>query len=74
MHAQSCLILCDPTDCSLLGSPVHWISQVEYWSGLPVPPTGDLDLRIEPAFSVSPALAGRFFTTLPLENIHSNVK
>ena len=25
--AQSCLILCDPMDCSLSGSPVHGIFQ-----------------------------------------------
>ena len=25
--AQSCLILCDPMDCSLLGSSVHGIFQ-----------------------------------------------
>ena len=37
-------------------------SRQEYWSGLPCPPPGDL-LRpgIEP---VSPALTGRFFTTI----------
>ena len=35
----------------------------EYWSGLPFPPPGDLPhLGIEP---MSPALAGRFFTTEP---------
>ena len=27
VHAQSCLTLCDPTDCSLLGSSVHGIFQ-----------------------------------------------
>jgi len=33
----------------------------EYWSGLPLPPPGNLlDPGVEPA---SPALAGRFFTT-----------
>ena len=33
----------------------------KYWSGLPFPSSGDLpDPEIEP---VSPALAGRFFTT-----------
>ena len=33
----------------------------EYWSGLPFPPPGNLpDPGIEP---VSPALAGKFFTT-----------
>ena len=38
-------------------------SRQEYWSGLPFPPPGDLpDPRIDP---VSPALAGRFFTTEP---------
>ena len=34
----------------------------EYWRGLPFPPPGDLpDREIE---SISPALAGRFFTTV----------
>ena len=36
----------------------------EYWSGLPFPPPGDLpDAGNEPASLISPALAGRFFTT-----------
>ena len=36
----------------------------EYWSGLPCPPPGDLpDPGIESPSLVSPALAGRFFTT-----------
>ena len=43
-------------------------SRQEYWSGLAFPTPGDLpDPGIEPASLVSPALAGRFFTTLPLE-------
>ena len=38
----------------------------EYWSGLLVPSSGDLpDSGIEPESFVSPALAGRFFTTVP---------
>ena len=38
----------------------------EYWSGLPFPPPGDLpNLGIKPTSFVSPALAGRFFTTMP---------
>ena len=38
-------------------------SRREYWSGLPFPSPGDLpNSGIEP---VSPALAGRFFTTAP---------
>ena len=39
-------------------------SRQEYWSGLPFPSAGDLPSPgIEPASPVSPALAGRFFTT-----------
>ena len=39
-------------------------SRQEYWSGLPLPPPGDLpDSVIEQISPVSPALAGRFFTT-----------
>ena len=38
----------------------------EYWSGLPFPFPGNLpDSGIEPTSSASPALAGRFFTTVP---------
>jgi len=49
-------------DCSPSGSSVHEISQAkEYWSWLPFPSPRDLPKPgIEP---VSPALAGRFFTT-----------
>ena len=39
-------------------------SRQEYWSGLPSPPPGDLaDPGIKSVSLVSPALAGRFFTT-----------
>ena len=38
----------------------------EYWSGLLFPSPGDLpDPGIKPEFPLSPALAGRFFTTEP---------
>ena len=62
VHAESCPTLCKPMDCSPPGS--MGFSRQEYWSRLPFPPLGDLpDPRIEPASPVSPALAGRFFTT-----------
>ena len=39
-------------------------SQQEYWSGLPGEDPGNLpDPGVEPASLMSPALAGRFFTT-----------
>ena len=61
--AQSCLILCDPIECSPPGSSVHEFSSQEYWSGLPFFPPGDLPYPgIEPVSPVSPKLAGRFFT------------
>ena len=41
-------------------------SRQEYWSGLPIPPPGQLpNPGIEPASPVSLALAGRFFTSEP---------
>ena len=61
--AESCLTLCNPTDCTASGSSVHGLSQQEYWSGSPFPsPGGLLGPGIEP---VSPALAGGFFTPEP---------
>ena len=39
-------------------------SRQEYWSGLPFLPPGDLPYTgIKPSSLLSPALAGRFFTT-----------
>ena len=38
---QSCPILCDPMDCSLLGSYFTGFSRQEYWGGLPCPPPGE---------------------------------
>ena len=65
VRAQSCLTLCNPMDCCLPGASVHGFPRQEYWSGLLFPPLGDIpDPRIELA---SPALAGRFLTTEPLE-------
>ena len=41
----------------------------EYWSGLAFPYPGDLpDPGTEPVSPVSPAPAGRFFTTKPKKN------
>ena len=57
--AQSCLTLCDLTNCRLPGFSNHGIFQQEYWNGLPFPTQGDLpDPGIKP---VSPVLAGGFF-------------
>ena len=61
---QSHLTLCNSMDYSLPGSSVHEFSRQEYWSRLPFPPPGGLpDPGIELKSPVSPALAGRFFTT-----------
>ena len=41
--SQLCLTLCEPMDCSLLGSSLFMrFSKQEYWSGLPFPSPGDL--------------------------------
>ena len=56
--------LCDPMDYSPSGSSVHEFSRQEYWSGLPFPSPGDLpDPEIKWASLMSPASAGRLFTT-----------
>ena len=55
--------VCNPMDCSLLGSFVHGILQV-ILGGLPCPPPGLLpDPEIEPMSLSSPALVDGFFTT-----------
>ena len=49
-------------------SPTEF-SRQEYWSGLPFPTPGDLpNPGIKPTSPKSPALAGGFFTTVPLGN------
>ena len=62
---QLCPTLCDPVNCSLPVSSVHGILQAS--NGLPCSPPGDLpDPGMEPMSLVFTALAGGFFTTLPL--------
>ena len=35
--AQSCLIICDPTDCSSLGSSIHGILQARILEWIAIP-------------------------------------
>ena len=69
MHAkllQSCPTLCDPVDYSLPRSSVHGFSRLEYWSGFPYLPPGDLpDPRMEPISPAAPALQA---DSLPLSH------
>ena len=60
---QLCSTLCNPMDFPRLLCP--WVfSRQEHWSGLPFTPPGDLpNPGMEPMSLMSPALAGRFFTT-----------
>ena len=60
---QSCPALWDPVDYSLPGSSVHGIFQARILEWVAISSFRDLpDTGIEPT---SPALAGRFFTTVP---------
>ena len=64
MHAQLCLTLFDPMDCSPPGSSVHGILQARILEWVAFPPPGNLpNSGIKP---VSSALVGGFFTTEPL--------
>ena len=61
--AQWCLTLWNPMDCRPL---VHGISRQEHCSGLPFPTPRYLPYPgVNPVSPVSPALAGRFFSTAP---------
>ena len=68
LHAeslQSCPTLCDLMDSVACQAPLSMgFSRQECWSGLPFPSPMDLpNPGIEPTSLMSPALAGRFFTT-----------
>ena len=78
VHSSSCIHLCVlVTSCVRLFATLWTVarqaplsigfsgfSRQEYWSGLPSSPPGDLpNPGIEPESLVSPALAGRFFTS-----------
>ena len=61
--SKLCLILLQPQDCSPSGSSVHGILQARILVGVAISFSSDLpNLGIE---RVSPALAGKFFTTEP---------
>ena len=61
---QSCLTLCNLWVVAHQAPLSMGVSRQEYWSGLSCPPPGDLpNPGIELTSLMSPALAGRFFTT-----------
>ena len=62
--AQLCPTLCNPMDCSPLGSSVCGIFQVRILEWVVISYSrGSPDSGIKSMSLVSPALAGRFFTT-----------
>ena len=66
MCAQSCLTLGNPWTVAIQTPLSIGFSRQKYWNGLPFPSRGYLpDPGIKPTSLASPALAGRFFTTLP---------
>ena len=67
--ARLCLTLCDPVDCSLPGSSVHGISEARILEWIAIPFSRGSS---QPASTVSPALAGRFFTIASTRKPQSN--
>ena len=66
LGTQSCLTLCAPLDCNLLGSSVHGILQARILEWTATPPAGDLpNPGIKPTSRVS-CTAGGFFTHLAI--------
>ena len=61
---HSCPTLCNPMDLARQAPLSMGFSRQEYWRGLPCLPPGDIvNPGIKPWSLMSPALAGRFFTT-----------
>ena len=75
--AQLCLALCNPIDCNPPAPLSTGFPRQEYWSGLP---SLEKELqrssrhRDQTCISVSPALAGRFFTTAPCEKTSQSAR
>ena len=66
-HAQLCLTLCNPMDCSPPGSSVRGISQARILEWVAIPfSRGSSRPRDRTHISCVSALAGRVFTTAPL--------
>ena len=66
LWAQLCLTRWDPVDLACQSPLSMEFSRQEYWSRLLFPTPGDLsDPGIKPTSLSSPALAGRFFYTVP---------
>ena len=70
MYVHACMQASVGSDSAILWTAAHQaplsmgFSRQEYWSGLPCFPPGDLpNPGIKPTSLMSPALAGRFFTT-----------
>ena len=66
LHAkllQSCPALCDPTDCSPPGSSVYEILPTRILEWVAMPSFRGSSRRDRTCISMSPALAGGFFTS-----------
>ena len=65
--SQLCLTLCNPMDCSLLGSSVHGIFQagILEWVEISYSRRSFLNQGSNLHLLGSPTLAGRFFTSVP---------
>ena len=69
VSAQSCLTLCSPVDCSLPGSSVVGIVQARILTWVAISySSGSSHLRDWTVVPCVSALAGRYFTTVPLRN------
>ena len=65
---QSWPTLCTPRTVAHQAPPSTGFPRQEHWSGLPLPPPGDLpDPEIKPAYPACPELEGRRFTIEPPE-------
>ena len=72
MCAQPCLTLCDLVATARQAPLSMGLSWEEYWSGLPLPPPGDLpNSGVEPESPASPAMQ---MDSSPLSHLGSSAK
>ena len=71
---QACFTLCDPVDCSLLGSSVHGILQARILKWVSMPSSrGFSKPRDQTYISWFPALTDGFFTTSTTWEAHTSM-
>ena len=68
---QSCPTLCDPMDCSLLGSSIHGIFQARVleWGAITFSPKGSIQIQLRELYTTVTIVGDVAITCIKRENI-----